>query len=654
MKRTIFIIVLLLSRLIVSSQPVNFAWVKSIGGTTSNHQGDSYDISTDANGNIYTCGHVYGVIDVDPGPAVLNFTSTGQNYADYYFSKCDPSGNLLWVKQFGNSGSEYIADIAIDNQGNFYALGSYSGIVDMDPGAGTFTVGQGTNTYNSRTFLLKLDPAGNFIWVKTFADYGGSGNIRFDGSGNIYLSGRFNGGDLDPGPGTFTVTTPNIYATKGFILKLDNSANLLWAKEVGGDGEGCSNTMVIDGAGNVYFATFFDGTGDFDPGPGTLTFSTQPNNQDYVLSKLDASGNLVWANRYGSTGDDGCLVMMIDSNNDLITFNFFQAPLDFDPGPNTSTFTATSDDLAIARYDASGNLIWVKHIGGTYSDVAWTGAIDSNHNIYFAGNFVGTLDFDPGPGTANLTYVAQTDGYVGKLDKNGNFIFVEQLAGTGQDLIWGMTLTSNEDILLTGSFSQVSDFDPGIGTHTLSSVGFSDAFTWKLTQNCNETVTLTTASANLMMCAGESTTLTASGTGNIVWYNAASGSSVIANGNQFISPLLTAGSHTYYAASQGSVCTSPRSAMVVTVGTCAFIGEQSVQKRMTIFPNPASSEIQIEVVDQTDDYKIEVFNSLGSQVLFPVIMKDKTRVDISSLPPGVYFIKVSDGSWSTTERLLKK
>lgn len=96
----------------------------------------AWDVQTDDVGNVYYAGFFSGSIDFDPGPGDFSFSSTGEERL--YISKLDPSGNLLWAKQFhGEFGFNRIK-LAMDDQDNVFAIGAFAGTVDFNPGAGLF------------------------------------------------------------------------------------------------------------------------------------------------------------------------------------------------------------------------------------------------------------------------------------------------------------------------------------------------------------------------------------------------------------------------------------------------------------------------------------------------------------------------------------
>ena len=81
----------------------------------------------------------------------------------------------------------------------------------------------------------------------------------------------------------------------------------------------------------------------------------------------------------------------------------------------------SSDDGAVAVF------------GGTVDDESFSVAVDSSGNVYTTGYFTGTVDFDPGAGTANLTSNGQSDVFVSKLDSSGNYVWAKSFGGTEDD-----------------------------------------------------------------------------------------------------------------------------------------------------------------------------------------------------------------------------
>ena len=80
--------------------------------------------------------------------------------------------------------------------------------------------------------------------------------------------------------------------------------------------------MAVDSSGNVYTTGYFAGTADFDPGAGTTNL-TANGSSDVFVSKLDSSGDLVWAKSFGDTSVDYCYSVAVDSSGNVYTTGTF-------------------------------------------------------------------------------------------------------------------------------------------------------------------------------------------------------------------------------------------------------------------------------------------------------------------------------------------
>ena len=90
---------------------------------------------------------------------------------------------------------------------------------------------------------------------------------------------------------------------------------------------------------------------------------------------------------------------------------------------------------------ASGDFAWAKGMGGTGDDAGYSIIVDSNNNVYTTGSFKGTADFDPGPGTFNLTSAGVNYNiFVSKLDNNGDFVWAKNMGGTSGDFGFGIAV----------------------------------------------------------------------------------------------------------------------------------------------------------------------------------------------------------------------
>jgi len=322
-----------------------------------------------------------------------------------------------------------------------------------------------------------------FKWAKSLGGNGSADEAYFitvDALGNVYTTGRFQTGDFDPGPGTYSLTAPSIpYGTTDvFVSKLDSSGNFVWAKNVGGNANDRGLCIKVDSSGNVYTTGIFSLTADFDPGVGTFSLSSA-GGYDMFLSKLDASGNFVWAKRIGATGYDAGNRIVLDASGNILMIGLFQGTVDFDPGAGVFNLTSTANYPGfISKFDPQGNFVWAKSYNGNSGP--GTIELDAPGNIFTTGSFTGTVDFDLGPGVFNLTAAGLYDTFISKMDAAGNFIWAKSMGDSLQEYCYGMALDHSGNIYTTGTFQGTTDLDPGPGVHAITSAGGWDLYISKL------------------------------------------------------------------------------------------------------------------------------------------------------------------------------
>jgi hypothetical protein len=552
-------ILIVIFRLSSFSQDPALRWARQMGG--SNTDGAASTV-VDINGNVYTTGSFTYTVDFDPGAGSCYLTALG-GY-DVFISKLDASGNFVWAKQFGGTSFEVGYSIAVDGSGNVYITGSFDGTVDFDPGSATYSL---TSAGMADVFVCKLNASGSLVWARrmggTAADEGEA--IAVDANGNVYTAGYFIGtSDFDPGSGTSNLTS---YSNSSdiFISRLTSSGSFSSISQLGGTHDDFAESIAVDNNGNTYTTGQFQYTADFDPGAGTNNLTSHGGN-DVFVSKLTSYGGFIWAKQLGGGNNDDGQGIAIDGSGNVYTTGEFDGIADFDPGSGTFNLTsAGSYDVFVSKLDASGNFVWAKGMGGSgFSDAGYGIALDPAGNVYSTGMFEGTADFDPGSGTHNLISAGDADIFISKLDAAGNFAWAKQMGGPAYDDGKAIALYNSYYIYTSGSFNGTADFDPGPGTYYFTSAGNADIFVHQMSQ-CAAPVapTNTTPSANQHICFNTGTLLSASGSGILQWYTAATGGTYLGNGAYFDTGSLAA-SITYYV--QDSTCdASTRTAIPVTV-----------------------------------------------------------------------------------------
>jgi hypothetical protein len=111
--------------------------------------------------------------------------------------------------------------------------------------------------------------------------------------------------------------------------------------------------------------------------------------------------------------------------------------------------------------------------------------VDSLNNIFIAGGYSSTVDFDPNITNFNFTSNGSLDLFVLKLDSYGNFIWVKSAGGIGNDFVTSLSANTEGDVILTGIFNQSVDFNPGQGVFNLLEYGSGDIFILSLDSSGN-------------------------------------------------------------------------------------------------------------------------------------------------------------------------
>lgn len=548
--------------------------------------------------------------------------------------------NLDWVKQLGYPGSVSAAvsgAACVDASGNVYNCGYFIDTVDFDPGP----LQQLAFSPAYRGYLVKLNNAGNLLWVKFFNGYYTSpSSMTTDANGNLLITGFFvDTVDFDPGLGTYTLVTKPASTSNAYVLKMDANGNLIWARSFVGTTNGTEGASIVtDQAGNVYTTGRLYGTTDFDPGPGTYTLS--PKSTEPFISKLDVNGNFVWAKQLMNTlkynppqpsvGD----AIAIDNLSNIYVSGSFRDTVDFDPNIGTFTLSTSQEDAYIAKYSSTGNLIWAKQFtGGNTRGISMK--LDPNSNVYIAGPLFNTCDFDPGPASYNLTGPRM---FICSVDGSGNFRWAKKMGGSANSGISAMSLFPNSisgEICITGSFANSCNFDPAGSNLTLSSSGLDNIFITKFDF-----------------------------LGSFYWAKQMGGAlndhpytiCHDASGNLLTTGYFSSNScdfdpevGTFYLNAMAADAFIHKTCKICTTG----IDNDKIEDNLFyIFPNP--TEDKLFVVNPKNQFiHLKIYSSLGTLLEQKFIPEGTNIIDTENYNSGIYFIYLTDNSGTKIKKFVK-
>lgn len=656
------------------AQGLSLDWAKQIGGKG---QANAYCISItlDNNRNIYTIGDFADTVDFDPGSAVFNLISKGQN--DIFIQKLDSNGNFQWVKQMGGHGNDWSYSINSDTKGNIYTTGIFLDTVNFDPGSGVLNL---ISKGGADIFIQKLDSNGFLLWAKQI---GGSGfewvqSLKVNTSGEVYITGAFQDTvNFDPNAGIHNLIS------KGnddcFILKLDANGNFLWVKQIGGIGADRGNSITADAKEDIYITGYFQDTVNFDLGKGMHNLVSN-SYSDIFIQKLDSDGNFIWVKQMGNTSSGSqSTSITTDSQGNIYSTGEFWNTIDLDPG--TGIFTLTSGggpDIYIQKLNSNGNFIWAKQMGGIDSEYSVFITTDMHANVYTTGFFNNTADFDPGSTIFNCTSNGASDIFIQKLDSNGIFQWAKQIGGKGYDDGTSIICDSNGDVFTNGIFQNTVYFDTSV---SYTSNGLYDGFIQKLNQCSSKFIPATLSINACHSYSLHNQTFTKTGTysqivgcDSIITINITilstdasveiNGMNLIANNPEALYQWIDCNKGNMPIIGDTYQSFTPKAngkyAVIVTKNGCSDtsscynltsvgIINKSVEDKIVIYPNPFSLTSTLKTNENLKDATLTVYNSFGQQVKQIKNINGQTMtLHRGNLPSGLYFLRLSQNNKTYT------
>jgi hypothetical protein len=397
-------------------------WVKAIPtyfpfGNNPSYSITCFELKVDHQNNIYITGYFNGSLDFDPNFGNHTLSSV---YDNSFIAKYDSSGSFLWVKQIKGNYENNSLGLFIDKNDNIYFAGYFRDTIDADPGIGVYSLSTQLS-YLYSMYITKLDKNGNFIWAKTIGGPNSMGNspkiaLTVDKNENVFVTAQFFVTNVDFDPGPNTVHLPASSANGYFILKLDSIGNYKWVKSTG-NGSAGTYDIKLDGDENIVVGGGFNGTVDFDSGPGQIQY-TAPGNykSDIFISKYDSSGTLKWVRAIGGAENDNLYSIGIDKFNNIYACGIYKKVVDFDPGIHSwlGISVNNSTDGFMSKYDPNGNFTWATTMGSKAEDGCSAVVVNEMGDVILTGWYRDTAYYDQMHADIFLTPHGGYDFFVSK------------------------------------------------------------------------------------------------------------------------------------------------------------------------------------------------------------------------------------------------
>lgn len=502
-----------------------------------------------------------------------------------------------WVRSSGGIVNDIGNGVSVDHWGNSYVAGIYMG---------------------ASIILSKYDITGNLLWVRTAGGVDdGAEDVSADSLGNCYVTGYFSG-TAHFGSGTVTSTG----GQDVFVAKYDTNGDIVWVSQAGGNGNDKGRSISIDKHGNSYITGKFNSSMSF----GNISLSGC-GSDDIFVTKLDPTGNFLWANEAGGKGIDCGNAISVDGNENCYITGEFKNDISFG---NASISAAGMWDAFIAKYDTDGKFEWATNGGGSGSDGGNGIATTLTGESYVTGYFDGSAMFKSTvllSGTTLTGVIGEI--FVVKYNTDGNLLWAKKAGGNEYDWANDIAIDNFSNCYITGFFQGTASF----GNTMLISSGAED-----------------------ICIAGYDQT------GNFLWAKKAGGISndeglaITANssGNIFVTGNFqnTASFDSYPVLSDGG-----NDQFLAAIGSITKVDKQFENTyRMSVFPNPNQGVFQLTIntIDQ-NNFTIEITNGTGQIVyrkeLCNFYGEYSEYIDIGSPQKGVFYIRLVKGNDFKTGKL---
>ncbi len=587
-----------------------------------------------------------------------------------------------WVMQLETNGNIKVQEIVKDNNEDLILMGivhntatGLNSVVDLDPGIG---VSNGTKGH----FIAKYNTDGVLLWGKHFGIAISINDIDLDQEDNIIFSGTFsNNADFDPGPGEHLIEADWLSSQQGghnssYICKLTNNGDFSWVEPVKGESFGIS--LAIDQENAIYATCTFRKTLDFDNSVNDSVFYggaaiPLPENNNYTYKsfysvcvyKLESNGDFSWARMMGGKRNSYPVKIILDANDDLILSGFYKDSLDADPETGIyRLYSENSWEAYICKWDSDGSFIWAKDFGQS-DDVYIKDIIsDEENNIYVAGYYLFNMDMAM-DSIADMSYSdGERDGFVNKLDNEGNLVWSKEFKGEHSISIAELSLDRFGGLYSTGTFEDTIDFDPDAGEYylvsdynSLADTGYNhyypytnpDAFILKQSSITGELMWVKQLKSEFGVI--EAVSLKVDSNFNVFSFGGFLGRSFfLGDSMPYTASVYDANIDYWSTYSDGYFHKISQPNLINIPELDQFVC-------MTIYHHSEGQQISIHVKDVTSDASISLFNIAGKRLnVIPIFAgKEWYVLSLEDYSKGIYFVELRiDGQHWRSEKVLNK
>jgi len=390
------------------------------------------------------------------GSSVRNLTLDPRHL---FAARFDANGSMNWEWLYtADAGSNYVEGVAIDPTGNAYVAGFFQDPIDF---------GQGLVNPVGTTdcFVLKLDPTGDTIWLRTFGSPAvptSGHDLALDSLGRVLVVGRFEG----------TVNFGGVPRSAGgnpdtFVLQLSSGGIYQWDRTLSNGGGDNYGEVVATGPNDALLVSGIY-RGDLDFGGGVR--NSIDNGFDGYAMRLSQAGAYQWDFTWGPFGAG----RIEDAAVHLVDGRIF-----IGGGSLTGLFGESSEggyDGFLMCLTGEGTLDWIRMVGGPDLDLIQGVALNPTGRLYVSGIFENSCV----PCNGGVPAAGVFDAFFQRLTLDGETVWRRGLTGEGYNDASDIDVDGDGDLRIVGRFDDTCDFDPGPGVLNRTATTLADGFILRL------------------------------------------------------------------------------------------------------------------------------------------------------------------------------
>ena len=374
---------------------------------------------------------------------------------DVFVIRYTQAGDVSSATRLGAADYEFVQDVKTDDEGNIFVLGYFYGTTQI--GSSQYT------SYGSQDlFVARIDNSGKTSWSHQIggimADY--PAGLALDDDGNITVAGYFYDEIMVGDTSLVSLAGSDI-----FLARYEMNGQLVGVFHAGGTSSDQVRSISVGPDASLIIAGSF--YNDFTLGDTTFTTDDPVG---VFVARLSPGLDPSWAFQLdGSYLNTEVYAVSAHNGNFYLGGNFSE---DIHFGGQTFSAGEFNQDVYLAKYDGSGDLLWARHGHGWGSDQVVGLEVDHLNNVYLTGHYLDTLHFEQ----VTIPYTlccGSREVFIINYTHDGHPWWSEQISGT-RTALHSLTVNSEDRLLLSGQFTEEVTF----GIWTLSSLeGFKNFVT---------------------------------------------------------------------------------------------------------------------------------------------------------------------------------